>query len=95
MILEVAILNIIPGWEDDFLKAFSEAKEIISKMARLHITSIKKMLKMQAALYYWLSGKNLPTIRKGSEDQKNTRNGKGCYIIFMIHFRVLNITNRD
>ncbi|HEY8783082.1 MAG TPA: antibiotic biosynthesis monooxygenase [Mucilaginibacter sp.] len=33
MILEVAILNIIPGWEDDFLKAFSEAKEIISKMA--------------------------------------------------------------
>ncbi|MDR3695734.1 antibiotic biosynthesis monooxygenase [Mucilaginibacter sp.] len=33
MILEVAILNIIPGQEDAFLKAFSEAKAIISKMA--------------------------------------------------------------
>ena len=33
MILEVAILNVIPGQEDDFLKAFSKAQEIISKMA--------------------------------------------------------------
>ena len=32
MILEVAILNVIPGKENDFLKAFSEAKGIISKM---------------------------------------------------------------
>jgi len=32
MILEVAILNVIPGQEDEFLKAFSQAKEIISKM---------------------------------------------------------------
>jgi len=32
MILEVAILNVKAGLEDDFLKAFSQAKEIISKM---------------------------------------------------------------
>ena len=32
MILEVAILNVIPGLEDAFLKAFSQAKEIIIKM---------------------------------------------------------------
>ncbi len=32
MILEVAILNIIPGKEDEFLKAFQTAKVIISKM---------------------------------------------------------------
>ena len=32
MVLEVAILNVIPGREDEFLKAFSVAKEIISKM---------------------------------------------------------------
>lgn len=32
MILEVAILNVIPGNEDDFLKAFSKARAIISKM---------------------------------------------------------------
>jgi len=32
MILEVAILNVIPGMEDDFLEAFSKAKDIISGM---------------------------------------------------------------
>ena len=32
MILEVAILNVIPGQEDDFLKAFSKAKNIIAGM---------------------------------------------------------------
>jgi len=33
MILEVAILNVIPGLEDDFIKAFSKAQNIISKTA--------------------------------------------------------------
>ncbi len=33
MILEVAVLNVIPGFEDEFLKAFSRAEQIISKMA--------------------------------------------------------------
>ncbi len=32
MILEVAVLNVIPGLENEFLIAFSKAKEIISKM---------------------------------------------------------------
>ena len=32
MILEVAILNIKPGQEDDFEKAFKKAQEIIIKM---------------------------------------------------------------
>ena len=32
MILEVAVLNVIPGQEDDFLMAFSKAKDIISDM---------------------------------------------------------------
>ena len=32
MILEVAILIVIPGREDEFIKAFAQAQEIISKM---------------------------------------------------------------
>src|SRR6201996_7851363 len=32
MILEVAVLNVIPGQEDEFLKAFSIAQGIISGM---------------------------------------------------------------
>ena len=42
MILEVAILNIIPGQEDAFLKAFSEAKAIISKMAGYSSHQLKR-----------------------------------------------------
>jgi heme-degrading monooxygenase HmoA len=33
MILEVAILNIIPGSENDFMAAFAKAQHIISSMA--------------------------------------------------------------
>jgi heme-degrading monooxygenase HmoA len=33
MILEVAVLNVIPGLENDFIEAFSKAQHIISKMA--------------------------------------------------------------
>ena len=43
MILEVAILNVIPGLEDEFLTAFSKAKEIISGMKWLYFASAKKM----------------------------------------------------
>ena len=32
MILEVAILNVVPGREDEFLEAFANAQEIISGM---------------------------------------------------------------
>ncbi len=33
MVLEVAILDVRPGMEDDFVKAFSVAQTIISKMS--------------------------------------------------------------
>ena len=33
MILEVAVLNVIPGQEDAFLEAFARAQSIISSMA--------------------------------------------------------------
>ena len=42
MILEVAILNVIPGQENDFLQAFSKAQGIIASMAG-YISPIKKM----------------------------------------------------
>ena len=44
MILEVAILNVIPGKEDEFLKAFSKAQEIISKMAGYISHKLKKCI---------------------------------------------------
>jgi len=33
MVLEIAILNVIPGKENEFIDAFSEAQYIIAKMA--------------------------------------------------------------
>jgi heme-degrading monooxygenase HmoA len=44
MILEVAILNIIPGREDDFIKAFSKAEGIISKMPGYCSHQLKRCL---------------------------------------------------
>ena len=44
MILEVAILNVIPGLEDDFLKAFSKAQDIISGMAGFISLQLKKCI---------------------------------------------------
>jgi len=44
LILEVAILNVIPGQEDDFLKAFSKAKDIIASMAGYISHQLKRCL---------------------------------------------------
>ncbi|TSD65836.1 antibiotic biosynthesis monooxygenase [Inquilinus sp. KBS0705] len=44
MILEVAILNVIPGLEDDFLKAFEQAQPIISSMAGYASHQLKRCL---------------------------------------------------
>ena len=44
MILEVAILNVIPGREDAFLKAFSQAQFIISRMAGYLSHKLKRCL---------------------------------------------------
>ncbi len=44
MILEVAILNVIPGKEDEFLKAFSKAQVIISKMAGYITHQLKRCI---------------------------------------------------
>ena len=45
MILEVAILNVIPGREDDFLEAFSKAQHIISKMEGYISHQLKRCIK--------------------------------------------------
>ena len=44
MILEVAVLNVIPGQEDAFLKAFSKAKDIIASMAGYMSHQLKRCI---------------------------------------------------
>jgi len=47
MILEVAILNVIPGQENDFLKAFSKAQGIISNMAGYISHQLKRCIEKE------------------------------------------------
>ncbi len=44
MILDLAILNVIPGQEDEFLTAFSKAKMIISGMAGYTSHQLKRCI---------------------------------------------------
>jgi len=44
MVLEVAVLNVIPGLEDEFVKAFSKAQMIISKMAGYIAHQLKRCI---------------------------------------------------
>jgi len=44
MILEVAVLTVIPGQEDDFLEAFSKAKDIIASMAGYSSLQLKRCI---------------------------------------------------
>jgi len=48
MILEVAILNVIPGKENAFLEAFSVAQGIISKMAGYISHHLKRCLENES-----------------------------------------------
>lgn len=48
MVLEVAILNIIPGQENAFLKAFSMAQRIISKMTGYISHQLKRCTENQS-----------------------------------------------
>jgi heme-degrading monooxygenase HmoA len=57
LILEVAILNVIPGQEDDFLKAFSKAQDIIASMAGYISHQLKDVLSIAANSFCWLNGK--------------------------------------
>jgi len=48
MILEVAILNVIPGQEDDFLKTFAIAQEIISKITGYISHQLKRCIESKS-----------------------------------------------
>jgi len=51
MILEVAILNVIPGQEDAFMKAFDKARHIISNMAGYISHQLKRCVENVSRLF--------------------------------------------
>jgi heme-degrading monooxygenase HmoA len=65
MTLEVAILNVIPGQEDEFLKAFSQAKEIISKMGGYGSHQLKRCIENTSQFILLVEWKKLTDHTEG------------------------------
>ena len=76
MILEVAILNVIPGREDAFLKAFSEAQNIISKMAGYISHQLKKCIENASRFILIVEWEKLTDHTEGFRQSKEYQEWK-------------------
>ncbi len=77
MILEVAILNVIPGMEDDFLKAFSIAQNIISKMAGYISHRLKRCIENTSQFILLVEWEKLTDHTEGFRGSKEYQEWKG------------------
>ena len=77
MILEVAILNIIPGQEDAFLKAFSIATDIISKMAGYISHQLKRCVENVSRFILLVEWEKLTDHTDGFRGSKEYQEWKG------------------
>jgi heme-degrading monooxygenase HmoA len=76
MILEVAILNVIPGQEDAFLEAFSVAEQIISKMAGYISHQLKRCLEIESRFILLVEWKKLTDHTEGFRGSKEYQEWK-------------------
>ena len=77
MILEVAILNVIPGQEENFLKAFSQAQGIISKMAGYHSHQLKRCIEHTSQFILLVEWEKLTDHTVGFRESKEYQEWKG------------------
>jgi heme-degrading monooxygenase HmoA len=82
MILEVAILNVIPGQEDAFLEAFSVAEQIISKMAGYISHQLKRCLEIESRFILLVEWEKLTDHTEGFRGSKEYQEWKK----FLHHF---------
>jgi len=76
MILEVAILNIIPGREDAFLKAFSTAQGIISKIGGYISHQLKRCIENTSRFILLVEWEKLTDHTKGFRESEEYREWK-------------------
>lgn len=76
MILEVAVLNVIPGMEDDFLEAFSKAKDIISGMAGYISHQLKRCIENKSQFILLVEWKKLSDHTEGFRQSKEYQQWK-------------------
>ena len=77
MVLEVAILNVIPGMEDDFLEAFSKARDIISKMAGYISHQLKRCIENTSQFILLVEWENLTDHTEGFRGSAAYQEWKG------------------
>ena len=77
MILEVAILNVIPGREDAFLEAFSIAQNIISKMTGYKSHQLKRCIENRNRFILLVDWEKLTDHTEGFRGSKEYQEWKG------------------
>jgi heme-degrading monooxygenase HmoA len=89
MTLEVAILNVIPGLEDDFLRAFDIAKDIISKMAGYLSHQLKRCIENTSQFILLVKWEKLTDHTEGFRRSKEYQEWKGLLHHFYDPFPVV------
>ncbi len=77
MILEVAILNVIPGQEDAFMKAFDKARHIISKMAGYISHQLKRCVENASRFILLVEWEKLTDHTEGFRGSEEYQEWKG------------------
>ncbi|GAB3928026.1 antibiotic biosynthesis monooxygenase family protein [Mucilaginibacter myungsuensis] len=65
MILEVAILNVIPGKQEDFIKAFAEAEKTISSMGGYISHQLKRCIEHNSQFILFVEWEKLTDHTEG------------------------------
>ena len=89
MILEVAVLNVIPGQEDDFLKAFSKAKDIIASMAGYISHQLKRCIENTNQFILLVEWEKLTDHTEGFRQSKEYQEWKALLHHFYDPFPVV------
>lgn len=76
MILEVAVLNVIPGQEDAFVKAFSDAQNIISTMAGYISHQLKRCVENASQFILLVEWEKLTDHTEGFRQSKEYQEWK-------------------
>jgi heme-degrading monooxygenase HmoA len=77
MILEVAVLNVIPGREGEFLKAFDKAKGIISGMKGYQSHRLKRCIENTSQFILLVEWEKLTNHTEGFRGSEEYQEWKG------------------
>jgi len=77
MILEVAVLKVIPGREDEFLKAFDKAQNIISKIKGYVSHRLKRCIENTSQFILLVEWEKLTDHTEGFRGSEEYQEWKG------------------